>query len=189
MGRGVGRVGLPAPIMALSALVIRRVAAGSDHSIAIDDEGVVYAWGKNTRGETGTRVALPVVEQPTQVVFEGFISARERVVGVSARDHSLAWTEMGALYAWGRNEVRVCLFHAVPFHDSVFRRAGAWETGSTKATRIRRSPFEACTTFGWRAPAGFIAPSFAKPGRSTLLGRATNERSGEEIACRVYFHY
>ncbi len=35
---------------------IQQIAAGNDHSLALDDQGTLWAWGKNDEGQLGTEV-------------------------------------------------------------------------------------------------------------------------------------
>ena len=104
LGLGVSRVGVPAPIIGLSPFTIRRIAAGTDHSLAIDDEGVLFSWGKNENGETGTNSSARAIDQPTAVSFECVTAGHEAIVGISARDHTLAWSDHGFVFAWGKGE-------------------------------------------------------------------------------------
>lgn len=75
------------------------VAAGWDFSIAVGDNGKLYAWGWNYLGALGTGTSqdsrVPVqLPTPDGVRF---------VEVVSGGKHSLARTEDGAIYAWGAN--------------------------------------------------------------------------------------
>lgn len=83
-----------APIGSLSS--IKALAAGSDHSLALDEDGALFAFGNNDNGELGlgdkanrnvpTRVELP----PVRWVAAG-------------GSHSCAVTEGEELYCWGSN--------------------------------------------------------------------------------------
>lgn len=78
---------------------IRAVAAGKFHSLAIDDIGVLYAWGFNSSGQLGdgtttSRSSPVVVDLPVGVT----------ATAVSAgKLHGLAIGSDGVLYAWGSN--------------------------------------------------------------------------------------
>ena len=82
---------------------ITKIAAGSYHSFAIDDEGSLYSWGLNNFGELGIENGAgqdsAVVLEPTRVD-----SLREhKIAQVSGGEHhSIACTEDGKLVAWGR---------------------------------------------------------------------------------------
>jgi alpha-tubulin suppressor-like RCC1 family protein len=77
------------------------IAAGSAHTLAIDSDGTVYAWGDNTLGELGngtvTSSNVPVpVSVPAGVTF----------TAVSAGfGSSMALSSDGHVYTWGYNNV------------------------------------------------------------------------------------
>jgi alpha-tubulin suppressor-like RCC1 family protein len=79
--------------------VVRAIAAGGEHSLALKSDGTVVAWGDNSSGQLGNGTAttgsLPVA-----------VSGLSRV-GVAAiaagRDHSLALRSDGTVVAWGYN--------------------------------------------------------------------------------------
>ncbi|HWQ90776.1 MAG TPA: hypothetical protein VN673_03825 [Clostridia bacterium] len=64
----------------------KAIAAGAFHALALNADGTVTAWGKNTEGQTS------IPESVTNVVA---IAA--------GGDHSLALTAEGSLVAWGRD--------------------------------------------------------------------------------------
>jgi alpha-tubulin suppressor-like RCC1 family protein len=71
------------------------VAAGSSHSLALDAEGRVWAWGANPSGQLGDG-SQQNQERPVR------ISLRAKCIAIAAGDaHSLAITSDGKLYAWG----------------------------------------------------------------------------------------
>ena len=45
---------IPERIDTLEAQVIRHVACGDSHSIALTKEGLLFAWGSNRHGQLGT---------------------------------------------------------------------------------------------------------------------------------------
>jgi alpha-tubulin suppressor-like RCC1 family protein len=77
-----------------------QVAAGANHSLGLQADGTLYAWGSNTGGQLGnatgtnTANAYPTPTQVagiyTQVAAGGF--------------HSLGLRADGSLYAWGYNQ-------------------------------------------------------------------------------------
>ena len=50
---GTTSLNSPKPIDALSGVHITFVACGAYHSIAMDEVGITYAWGKNESGQLG----------------------------------------------------------------------------------------------------------------------------------------
>ncbi len=74
------------------------VAAGGSHSLALDPDGFVWAWGSNDRGQLGNGTSVPS-DLPSRVDdLSGVIAI---AAGIS---HSLALREDGTLWAWGAND-------------------------------------------------------------------------------------
>ncbi|HEY4895852.1 MAG TPA: IPT/TIG domain-containing protein [Solirubrobacteraceae bacterium] len=85
----------PVPVSSLSG--VTAVAAGEQHSLALETGGAVAAWGGNEEGElgNGTRVASPV---PV------LVSELSGATGVAAGGRSsFALLEGGSIKAWGEN--------------------------------------------------------------------------------------
>ena len=73
------------------------VAAGVQHSLALKDDGSVWSWGTNTKGQLGDGTVL-LRGVPVQV------SSLANVVAIAAGDaHSLALESDGTVWAWGTN--------------------------------------------------------------------------------------
>lgn len=78
--------------------LIRHVACGIFHALAVDEAGKIYAWGDGSAGQLGTGTLQDELE-PVQVVGE---LADQCVVGIAAAsEHSACVTVDGALYTWG----------------------------------------------------------------------------------------
>ena len=74
------------------------IAAGMDHSLALDTEGKVWTWGCNTYNALGDG-STTHRSAPRQVV-----GIEERVTAIAAGERcSFALTEGGDLWAWGYN--------------------------------------------------------------------------------------
>jgi RHS repeat-associated protein len=73
------------------------VSAGTEHSLALKQDGTVWAWGRNTYGQLGDGTTA---DRTTPVQVSGLTD----LVGVAAGDaHSLALKFDGSVWAWGRN--------------------------------------------------------------------------------------
>jgi len=73
------------------------VAAGSYHSLAVKDDGSVWAWGDNGSGQLGDGTWIDR-DAPVQV------SGLSGVAAIAAGDyHSLAVKDDGSVWAWGYN--------------------------------------------------------------------------------------
>jgi alpha-tubulin suppressor-like RCC1 family protein len=88
---------LPAPVMLPKGVKVIAASAGLMDSLALTSTGRVLAWGVNEAGELGNgtfnRSQVPVfVHLPTSV----------RIVAISSgREHCLALSKDGRVYAWG----------------------------------------------------------------------------------------
>ncbi len=73
------------------------IAAGKSHSLGIESDGTLWAWGGNGVGQLGDNAT---VEKHTPVLI-----SRDKWVSVLAKFvHSLALRSDGTLWAWGGNE-------------------------------------------------------------------------------------
>ena len=83
---------------------ISQISASGNHSLALDSEGQIYAWGSNSYGQLGnggtTRSNTPV-KVDTSGVLAGKTISQFSAAAVS--DHSLALDSEGQIYAWGYN--------------------------------------------------------------------------------------
>lgn len=84
------------PRPALGAVPTLRLAASGAHALAVDNTGVLMAWGDDSGGQLGlSRLVKSLV--PTTV--DGSYSQIE-----AGQDHTLALRPDGTLWAWGANE-------------------------------------------------------------------------------------
>lgn len=99
---------------------VMSVACGSWHSLAVTQEGGLYAWGAARAGRCGFAdvSGLPADENgpyqpsPRQVVDGGIRGKRVKSVACGSW-HSLAVTDDGDLYAWGVALMSRCGFDTV----------------------------------------------------------------------------
>lgn len=90
----------------LSGRKIVAIAAGSDHSLAVDADGAVYAWGRNDNGQLGDD-STSDSPTPVAVVTSGTPMEGKKIVAVSAgMGFSVALASDGTLYSWGLNTSR-----------------------------------------------------------------------------------
>ena len=74
-----------------------QLAAGASHSLALQANGTLYAWGTNALGQLGNGSPTPAAS-PTPAPVPGTY-----VQLAAGTGHSLALRASGALYAWGSN--------------------------------------------------------------------------------------
>ena len=77
---------------------ITAIARGYSHSLALKNDGTVWAWGSNYYGQLGDGT---VVDRETVVQVSG-LSGITAIVGGGS--HSLALKKDGTVWAWGNNE-------------------------------------------------------------------------------------
>lgn len=80
----------------------QKISSGLKHTIMINDDGTVSAWGDNTYGQLGNATTVNSIE-PVKV--QGLIN----IVEVAAEDNtSFALDKEGNVYAWGRDTWGLC---------------------------------------------------------------------------------
>ncbi len=77
---------------------VKSMAAGSGHSLAIKDDGTLWAWGANSDGLLGDGTAI---NRTTPVQIMGGVKSV-----VAGDSHSIALKEDGTLWAWGANYIK-----------------------------------------------------------------------------------
>ncbi|SET99274.1 Alpha-tubulin suppressor [Stigmatella erecta] len=92
----VQMAGLDEGVMPLGQ--VRAVAGGAKHSLALQADGSVWAWGGNASGQLG--VSTPEGKSPLALRVGGLGRARAVAAGHS---HSLALLQDGTVWAWGAN--------------------------------------------------------------------------------------
>ncbi|KAF8818153.1 myosin H [Cardiosporidium cionae] len=90
---------------------VKDVFCGIDHTLVLSEEGLVFAWGSNTRGQCGCAVVQKRVSEPTLVQFRNYKKNNMETVGyhqiksISAGAyHNGAINGNGQLYIWGRHD-------------------------------------------------------------------------------------
>ncbi|KAK1251503.1 hypothetical protein MKX07_006982 [Trichoderma sp. CBMAI-0711] len=82
---------------------IAKIACGSYHSFAIDKDGAVWGWGLNNFGEIGVESNAgeddAVILKPVKITFLADHTVTSIEGGIH---HSLACTDKGDLFTWGR---------------------------------------------------------------------------------------
>jgi alpha-tubulin suppressor-like RCC1 family protein len=83
------------------------ISAGLYHSLALKNDGTVWAWGANNYGQLGDGVGATgsnVPKQVCEVYSAGCTAYLTDVVSISSGgDHSLALKSDGTVWAWGNN--------------------------------------------------------------------------------------
>ncbi|MFP2906091.1 RCC1 domain-containing protein [Pyxidicoccus sp. 3LFB2] len=89
---------VPQPTQLNALPAVKALAAGIAHSLALDVDGNVWAWGQNASGQAGLGSAGGTVLVPTRV------TALSGIQAIAANGNfSLALGADGRLWAWGQN--------------------------------------------------------------------------------------
>ncbi|NMO18014.1 hypothetical protein HPC49_14790 [Pyxidicoccus fallax] len=96
LGTAGGTVLVPTKVAALSG--IKSIAANGNFSLALGEDGRLWAWGQNTSGQVGTGATSVSVATPT--VVQGLPTLQSMVAGVN---HVLALDGDGKVWGWGQN--------------------------------------------------------------------------------------
>lgn len=111
---------------------IKEVAAGWFHSLALEEDGTVWSWGGNYKGQLGDG-SLEERSLPVQVKGpQGVSRFLENIVKIGAgSDFSVALDRSGKVWQWGRDTL---LPEQVPELENIIDIAtGAWHTLALKS--------------------------------------------------------
>ena len=97
LGDGTSLNSSNVPVSVSSLTGITAVAGGLEHSLALKNDSMVWAWGNNTTGELGNGTNIDS-DVPVQV------NGLTGIVAIAAGyDHSLAVKNDSTVWVWGRN--------------------------------------------------------------------------------------
>ncbi|MBM4165221.1 MAG: hypothetical protein FJ222_12395, partial [Lentisphaerae bacterium] len=82
---------------------VTAVAAGSSHTLALKEDGTVWAWGNSSSGEIGDGTQYTNRLNPVQVLMADRTPLSGVVAIAAGQVHSLAVQEDGSVWAWGYN--------------------------------------------------------------------------------------
>ncbi|OYT93925.1 MAG: RCC1 repeat-containing protein [Burkholderiales bacterium PBB3] len=89
---------LPLQVVQLQNVIA--VQAGKAHSLALTQDGRVFAWGTNFSGQLGVSGSSRSTPTPIE-----FLLPNTRITAIAAAsDHSFALDSEGRLWSWGENE-------------------------------------------------------------------------------------
>ncbi|HLY09311.1 MAG TPA: RCC1 repeat-containing protein [Planctomycetota bacterium] len=97
IGNGLVGAAVPSPVQVNNLNGITQIAAGGFHALALRNDGTVWGWGDNSRGQVGMGSFTPLnVAAPTQVL------SLSNVISIAGgTSHSLAALSNGTAWAWG----------------------------------------------------------------------------------------
>lgn len=97
LGQGAAAGAAASPLRVEPASRWQVVAAGDAHTCAITDQGELYCWGSNERGQLGIDAA--VAPSPVRVG-----ERRDYRALALGSEHSCAVTAVGSVWCWGNNQ-------------------------------------------------------------------------------------
>ena len=119
---------LPKKIEAFAGQRVVAVSAGLYDNLVLTADGAVWSWGWGAYGRLGHG---DTQDQLLPKRIEAF--AGQRVVAVSAEDHSLAITADGAVFTWGEGE-HGCLGHGEDESNQLLpKKVEVWAQGLESA--------------------------------------------------------
>lgn len=90
---------VPVAVSIPTGVTITAVSSGADHTLAIGNDGKLYAWGYNDNGQVGNG-GTGLVKSPEVVLLPNGVTA----IAISAGlNNSMAVGDDGNLYTWGAN--------------------------------------------------------------------------------------
>ncbi|XP_032188748.1 probable E3 ubiquitin-protein ligase HERC6 isoform X4 [Mustela erminea] len=91
---------IPRKIKTLADIKIIQVSCGHHHSLALSEDGRLFAWGSNSHGQLGLGKECPSQASPQRVQFLDGIPLTQVAAGGA---HSFALSLSGASFGWGSN--------------------------------------------------------------------------------------
>jgi alpha-tubulin suppressor-like RCC1 family protein len=90
---------VPVLVTMPAGVTFTQVSAGGEHSVALDSNGDIYAWGHNNLGQLGNGTTSDS-DAPELVTMPAGVTFKQVSAGAA---HSLAVGSDGNAYAWGYN--------------------------------------------------------------------------------------
>jgi alpha-tubulin suppressor-like RCC1 family protein len=87
------------------APVATAIAAGSNHSLALDSRGIVWAWGDNGSGQLGNGSFSYPPDSSPYIAWPVTFPEPVKIIAIAAGGmHTLALDSNGSLWTWGSNQ-------------------------------------------------------------------------------------
>ncbi|XP_011882075.1 PREDICTED: probable E3 ubiquitin-protein ligase HERC4 isoform X2 [Vollenhovia emeryi] len=91
---------VPRMVKVLGTNVIVQIACGVEHSIALTNDGELYAWGSNREGQLGLGSHTTTEIKPKRIPT---LAAVPIAFVACGGYHTVVITKSGAVFSWGRN--------------------------------------------------------------------------------------
>ncbi|CAB3378357.1 Hypothetical predicted protein [Cloeon dipterum] len=144
----------PCHVPGLDGVVISKIVCGPYFTLALSDEGKIYAWGENYDSQLGNGPTLQCLTSPT-IIFAGMGRIKDIAVTMFVNHPCAAITENNQVYLWGRvngliftypmlmsfssfDEVFAVAFPPVIYQRSQLRESNNQNKGPTIIERFRK---------------------------------------------------
>ena len=110
---GQGDECVPVPLSLGVREVVRAVACGANHTVALTAVKAVWGWGWNKQGRVGVgkTTSSLLILTPTLIPTLSPTTLSSPITGITAgHSHTLAWTDAGGVFSWGA-ATHNCLGH------------------------------------------------------------------------------
>ena len=92
---------LPRIIYKLSPFEINKISCGVEHNIVLSSSNEAFSWGQNEGGQCAFPPTLKIITNPTKIK----LLSKETIINVTCGvEHSLALTDKGSVYSWGKTQ-------------------------------------------------------------------------------------
>ena len=95
MSSTASSVTVPTQVSSLTGIVA--IASAGYHTLALQTNGTVWAFGADSSGQVGNGTTASVVSSPVQLSLQGIVAL------ATGANHSLALDNTGRVWAWGSN--------------------------------------------------------------------------------------
>ena len=95
LGNGSASADVTAPTRIADGMTFKAIAAGSYHVLAVETDGTLWTWGRNSFGEVGNGTEQKVTA-PVSITGDTYVSV------VAGSFHSLALRDDGTWFGWGQ---------------------------------------------------------------------------------------
>lgn len=99
LGTAGGQTSTPQPVVAPDGVILSRPVAGANHTCANGNNGMVYCWGSNDKGQLGDGTTDKRLVPVAVLAPEG-VSLHDVIAGYL---HTCAMSTTGRPYCWGDN--------------------------------------------------------------------------------------
>ena len=160
----------------------KSVSCGTEHTVAIDIEGTLWTWGRNTSGQLGVN---DTTDRSTPVTTLSGVTPWRALSNIKNSEHTVAIKSDGTLWVWGKNTsgqlgVNDTTNRSTPV--TTFAGGNDWKvatTGSTHTVAIKSDG----NLWSWGSNAFGQLGDNTTVGKSTPVTTITGETDWKSVSC------